>query len=362
MNKKKLISFGLLISSAALIVSISTTAAWFLGYSQLGVGCMDVHIGTKTFEIRPDDKQEFKMGLTKSDLMQVDYFIPCTSAFSSTWMNNKESEPVFRSAYTECASPFMTTVDQAPIAAKGYFSQALFIRSNSDCYVLVDPENTKIYPDYTRNAEKAAQLAGTSKYSKEEIEQQLNSLVHSMRIAILTLGYYGDHNELLDIEADYQFVIFDCFKYKNYNTVDQTVDKTYLGGIMDVDADGWYDSISGKEVLYGEVYNTDKTVYKDPGNADYNFKGEPTCFNAKHDESINTFDLEASLDNGLVIAEEKSLGIEEAGQFAMKMYSGKQRKFVLCIYIEGWDRENTNLTMYAAFKLEINFMAQDGLN
>lgn len=361
MNRDKLVSFGLLIASAALIVSISTTAAWFIGYSQLGVGCMDVKIGTKTFEIRTEEG-DFKMELTKADLNQVDYFIPCTSAFSDTWMSTYEAEPVFRSAYTECSAQFMTTPGQAPVAAKGYFSQPLYLRASSDCYVLVDPDATKIVPDYVRNSEKAAQLAGQSKYSQQEIEQQLNSLVRSMRIAILSLDYYDDHNIKVNRDYDYEFAIFDCYKFRNYGTIEQEEDITFLGGIMDVDSDGYYDSISGKETLYGEIYNTDKVVYDAQTGDDSTLKGEATCFNAKHNGFVETFNFEESVNNGLEIAKEKSIGIQESQQFAMKMYAGLQRKFVLCIYIEGWDRENTNLTMYAAFKLEINFMAQDGLN
>ena len=190
MKKRQLASFALLIASTTLVVSITTTAAWFIGISQLGVGCMDVKIGTKNVEIKTEDG-EFKTELSKADLEQVDYFIPCTSAFKSTWMSANEQMPVFRSSYTECSGADMTNPDLAPIASKGYFAQDLYIRTSGHSYILVDPVNTKIEPDYIRNSEKAAQLAPNSKYTQAEIEQQLNSIVRSLRIGILALGYYN---------------------------------------------------------------------------------------------------------------------------------------------------------------------------
>ncbi|MCR5565064.1 MAG: hypothetical protein K6F59_04670 [Gammaproteobacteria bacterium] len=363
MNKTKLASIGLISASLILIASVTTTAAWFVGLSQLGLGCIDVHIGTKNVEIRTDDG-EFKTELNKSDLAQVDYFIPCTSAFSHTWMDVQASSPIFRSAYTECVSQFMTNESFAPVAAKGYFAQDLYIKTSSDSYVLVDPKETIFEPDYVRNAQKAEQLAGKSGKTKAQIESELNSIVKSMRIAILSLEYYDASNNLdPSLPYDYKFAIFDCYKFENYGEANQKENKTYLGGIMDVDADGYFDAISNKEVLYGEVYNTDKTEYDDPTGEDSLLRGESTCFNAKHNGFVETFNYEKSAANGLEIATENSIGIQEADKkFAMKMYAGKQRKFVLCFYLEGWDLDNTNLTMYAAFKLRISFMAQDGLN
>lgn len=374
MRKKHIISFGLLLTTLAAVGSIASTTAWFIGTSIVKVSAIDVSIGTKRITIS-DDGMDFKDHLTKDDLLKVDYFKPCTSAFSYKWLDAHAQMPDLRTAYNRDENPKQFLTDDQPLAEDnkgeggiGYFAQELYMKTDSEGYILIDPDNTWVEPDVQYN---------TAIGKTPEKIEELNNIAKSLRIAVLTLGYYDNQLNLLPNPYDYGFTIIDCYKYKNYGLPNQTYKDVYLGGVMDIDGDTVFDynRESNCETLYGEINGIDVTdplindkIYDEITDINTPYvldpKGEPTWCNASHKGSVRAFNREKAEANGIVVSKEKSVAVQDLDShaFAMHMYGGIKRKFVLCFYLEGWDQENTNLTMHAGFKVQVNFMFQDGIS
>ena len=75
---------------------------------------------------------------------------------------------------------------------------------------------------------------------------------------------------------------------------------------------------------------------------------------AKHAPNVKTFNKEKSLENGLELAKEeiyKLSDFERVGytDFVIPVKRYTPTKFVLSIYIEGWDLDSVNYTMGATF-------------
>lgn len=356
MEKKKIISMGIALSALALVAAISSTTAWFLGASYLEVSSVDIEIGSKDFKITTDPEVGFFDGLDKSMLKQVDYFIPCSSAYSDLWLDAKETYPIFRSNYTECKSSDMTAENLAPVCDtdNGYFCQELFLQANANCFALVDPINTICTPNYEYNEKSAQEVYDSGQYpdlTKEDIKAYLNSVAKCVRFSILVLN--NTDSESL---ADYNYAIFDPFKKEmvGENIIEN---HTYYAGLMDIDGDGFYDSYGGKETLYGQVDDSDKAVYDSATGIDTSIEGQFTCFNARHSGANETLNIEASQANGMKFVEEPSIAVMDADkEFYIPLKINVPRRFVLSIYLEGWDLDCTNLTMHAGFEIEINFM------
>ena len=174
--------------------------------------------------------------------------------------------------------------------------------------------------------------------SKEQIETNLNNIENSLRIS------------LLEDSSDYKFNIIDPKK---------DIDTPYFG-ILDLNNDHYYDSYvtsdnKKQEFLFGEYYNDEKIVYK------YNdVENEITDFNtfsAKHEANSYSVDLATSIENGLTVNYENSVSLSEVTSNLefIKLDAFIEKRFVLDIYIEGWDKDNITLGEFGAFTSLIKF-------
>ena len=180
--------------------------------------------------------------------------------------------------------------------------------------------------------------------SVEQIEAKLNRIEDSIRLSILVLNDTGK-----EINDDYQYVIVDPHK-------DGT---TNLGGILDIDGDGYYDSVNGKEVIYGDVLDSSKAIWKeDVRSEDLGNIGTHSCFDAAHKKGVHELDFEKSKDMNIV--EEHSLSLEELNQFTFTLQADLSKKIVLSLYIEGWDKDSVDYTMYSHFITSLGFKLVDG--
>ena len=127
---------------------------------------------------------------------------------------------------------------------------------------------------------------------------------------------------------------------------------------------GYFDTYNHKEVLYGEVYSTNpnKTVeecivYDDPLEEETVVAREDrTCFNARNYAGDRKINLEESMENGLEIKKENSIGIEEVEEKVLiPVASNKSTRLVLSFYQEGWDLENTDFIRYSHFIVNVLF-------
>ena len=57
------------------------------------------------------------------------------------------------------------------------------------------------------------------------------------------------------------------------------------------------------------------------------------------------------------VAKENSIAVEEAeNSVYIPLYENEPRKLYISFYLEGWDLDNTNITMFAYFTINISFM------
>ena len=57
----------------------------------------------------------------------------------------------------------------------------------------------------------------------------------------------------------------------------------------------------------------------------------------------------------MIINEEKSLSLSELDQFEMTLQPDVSKKIVLSLYIEGWDTDSVNYTMFSRFLTGVSF-------
>ena len=341
------------------VATVSMSVAWYATSRQLYINSIDITIDAdRELEISTTRDGEYVdfINYTQSEAEGV--FMPVTSAHSSLWMSQKQDMPTF---YDETKSSEIEDADLYDVATKGYFCKKVYLKSDDDVYVTIDPEKTFIKPyetelkdfnfDYARKLHAEYQRSQDQFYKNltvEQIEERLDRVIKAMRFSIL----------IKDVD-EYKYKIIDPLKEG----------ETLLGGILDNDVDRYYDyyKVNGqdeyKERVYGEVLaKPEQYVYDDAEAADSSFLDEndaPNAFNARHKKGIKRFNLEESIKKGLEIKKEDSIDLKdfynEAKPFYFPVYRNTPKEVVVSIYIEGWDLESVNYTMGAAFISELSF-------
>ena len=347
MNNKysKIIIPLLSVTSIVLLSSISISLAWYATGNSLTIDNMKVTLASEpALEIGiKNDNQDIifyknEVPYTAIENKIVKEFEPVSSMYCSSWINNKENNPTFYSKYTKAKKSDTSTFKKTNKARSGYFELEFYLKSDRDIFVTLD-ESSYLKANKDINKNKANQL--TSTYlglSKEQIETNLNNIENSLRIS------------LLEDSSDYKFNIIDPKK---------DIDTPYFG-ILDLNNDHYYDSYvtsdnKKQEFLFGEYYNDEKIVYK------YNdVENEITDFNtfsAKHEANSYSVDLATSIENGLTVNYENSVSLSEVTSNLefIKLDAFIEKRFVLDIYIEGWDKDNITLVEFGAFTSLIKF-------
>lgn len=285
-----------------------------------------------------------------------------------SWMERKESTPVFADSYSTCS----TKVPFQPLkATSGYFSQELYFLSNDDCYVTLDPtacyfngyiatsSGMELVNSQVKDAIHQQNLKAAKKlYEKTEdndVEKwatNMDDLIKSLRISILVPD-----------EEDYQYTIIDPFKEKDEDGND--VD-TYFGGRLNSDTDDYFDYYiddddTKKEVFYGDIDETtrENIVYDKLVTTDTSSSGkiidayEKSSFTAYTKKDTCPVNFTSSINNGVKVAKEHSYALCDQGysnsDLMIPVKKGVVKKIVLSIYLEGWDTDCINNTMGASF-------------
>lgn len=337
------------------VAAAAMAIAWYATSRTLYINSIDISIDAeRDLKISLDKDSGYVDHISHTEVDAEGVFMPVTSAHSSEWMSLKKDMPVFYDETKFSDLEYATLYEEAN---KGYFSEKFYLKSDDDVYVTIDAgksfikENSVANEDYAEvlyNEYQEFQEEFYKDLSKVEIKEMLDKIVKAMRYSIL----------IKDGE-EYQYVIIDPYKDK----------VTSLGGVLDNDVDRYYDyyqvgdTDEYKERVYGEIIGDESMyVYDDPLDDDSSYMDEndaPSAFNARHKEGIKRFNLEESINQGLVIKEEESIDIKDFNKdkkpFHFPVYRDTPKEVVVSIYIEGWDLESVNYTMGAAFISDLAF-------
>ena len=359
--KKTTITISFLIGIIALTtISIASSFAWY----SMGIGnridAIDVKIDAdrELYIDINEEPEEKKTEIKYEELNQVKVFAPVTSAHRDEWMSNKEKAPKF---YDDTIFYPTESVPSLKEVNTGYFSQDIYLFSDDDVYVTIDPNTTYIKANEEYNKDYAKLLykdiqssnnpddVSLKDLSEEEIYLRLNELVKAMRFSILVLS---DKDK-------YDYVIINPYKDG----------ETLLGGVLDNSNDQYYDyykdaSNVAYERVYGDMNDRSLIVYDEPNEQDSSFLDAnmpASAFNARHKQGVRSFNYEASKANGFFFKEEGAHGLDEFknrvnSPLNIPVYKNKANRINVSIYIEGYDLNSVNYTMGATFLANLDFI------
>lgn len=303
------------------VATVSMSIAWYASSTQVRIEGLVMTVDCdRELWISTAKDGEFVEKLEPEQLHQVKTFSPVTAAHSDRWLNNKSDMPVF---YDETKYSTYEYADLVTVANRGYFSQKLYLLSDDDVYVTIDPAGTSIEAQMGSETPQAKQLAKAMRYSI-----------------------------LITDQEEYNYAIIDPNKETD----------TLFAGILDNDKDKFFDyyvTDSGSyERLYGEYEGTPD--YGEASNQDSELvrpNEDPDAFNAKHRRGVKPVILEEN--ENFKIKREPSIGLDEFNQevkpFRIPVYRNKPQEIVLSLYIEGWDLDSINFTKGADFQSSIQF-------
>ena len=370
MNKSRLILSSLVGTIALGALSLSFSLAWYASGDRLSISSVDMTIKSDT-GVRVStstDLNTFKEELDlNSDEIQEDgktFFLkPASSMYRDEWLTSEASVPLFY----DCSIVDSFGANSTLELKDGFYQKKLYLLTDTNYYVGLDVKKSLFENDETANSLRARQLYASEEnkglgLTEEEINEALNKLINCLRVSVLV----NDVNE--EEMADRFFII---------NPTKQEDEKTYLGGRLDNDNDGYFDTypdfdenneVIEKEIVYGEVNDRSLISYKEPVDPLWQEeKKEQTqrfhgnSFSGESKKSAYTFDKEASLVNGLVINEEGALSLDELETIMIPCYAGQPREIVISIYLEGWDLDCVNATMGASFNTTLSFKLLRGI-
>lgn len=339
MKKKKIVAFGVSIMSLIAVSSVTATLAWYFNgvYAQIDQVTITLK-GEPNLKISTsNDLTTFKETLTKDELIKVDKFNPVSSMYSRRWTEQKQAHPSFVDDYSH-----LEDSDVPFYAISGYYSQDLYLLSDDDVIVTFNSKTFSFAADEAKNEQAYESVRyNFPTLKKEEIIANLNSINKSLRAAIL-----------IPSQDDYDFVIYDPYK----------TSETNFAGVIDENLDGYfdYDKNADKETVYGDYNDATKFVYDAAPSQDIPYTGINTCFNSGHKKDIEMFNLSKSIDAGLLVGQEDSVGPEQIeNELKIALEEGVPKKINLSIYLEGWDLDNTILMEYASFLADIQFKIKE---
>jgi len=349
MKKDRKIAFGVMLASLTLIASIVSTIAWFEGASYLEVNGFYITLHDKNIEIS-DDGEDFTDFIGSDETSNISEFSPISSAFSDEWIAEKSPMPKFANSYTsKAAATSGLSIDNPNM---GFYCGQFYIKSDSDVNITLNAEKTSFLGDHQYNSEHFEEAKNNNPLllgmSDEEIIAELDRVCESLRMSILVLNDYGIEEDDPHYFDDYAYYVIDPYKKET----------TYFGGLLDINEDSFYDyGEDNKEILYGELENEDKIVYDEPALENGDLVGKNTCFNARTCQGVEHVNIEKSQQNGLKIAKEKSYTLEECfDNVLIPISKARPKRMVISLYLEGWDRDNTNFARYAGFIINVCFM------
>ena len=369
MNKNRLILTSLVGTIALGALSLSMSLAWYASGDRLGISAVDMEIKSDNL-IRVSTSTERSTFVTDLNLNslddgdQVSYFKPVSSMYRENWFASEKQVPLFY----DCSTADAFGDAHNSYVTSGFYQTELYLLTATDQYVGLDVDKSLFESDEETNFLRARQFCASDKnaalgLSVEEVAEALNKLIDCLRVSILINDVDGGLEDC--------YFIIDPTKKDN--------EETLLGGRLDNDNDGYYDTYPDvdptgqkefveKEIVYGEVNDTSLISYNNPVDPEaveevidqsHYFFGN--SFSAQSKKSAYTFDEESSLAQGLSFKEEGALSLNELDKIVIPCYENQPRQIIVSIYLEGWDLDCINSTMGASFNTQLSFKLLGGI-
>ncbi|MBE6136080.1 MAG: hypothetical protein E7181_02280 [Erysipelotrichaceae bacterium] len=353
--KAKLLALGGLLFSLGVVTSVATTYAWYTINVLASLPNLNVKITNdtsfdltidllnKTRRINHDDKDHIDEdgNFTGYTLADMDYdpdigLNDVSGMFASEWMDNADpltTMPRFRRSY----GPTPSSPEASSEATQGYLQTTLLLNASKDCDIYLSTDTGIISADTEETA---------SKKGKELAK--LQKVTNTIR-----LSFYSDDGYYIAYQQD-----------------PGVMRNTYYGGPLDMNGDGYYDYVDGKEVFYGEYENSDAINYKhnDEDTAPYEEALRDT-FHANHApgvDYVDAYDREHPNDD-IGVNKEDSVNIYELIydeneplrplQSVCSIKAGVEKRLVFSLYCEGWDLDMTDAIESASFNINLGFIA-----
>ena len=346
--KKSNLILGFYVGVIALCVAtVSMSIAWYASSTQVRIDGITMTIDAdRDLGISLEKDGEYG---EKIEIEEKDDFSPVTSAHANRWLSTKADMPVF---YDETQYSTYEYANLVQETQRGYISQKIYLLSDDDIYVTIDPTKTYIGPDneaVAKNLYEEYQAGDDDELkalTEEQIRDRLDKLAEAMRFSILITS-----------EQDYNYAIIDPHKNK----------PTVLGGLLDNNINRYYDHYikESDHLSYERVYGeyTGEPKYDEASDTDSDYlepNEDPNAFNARHKAGVKLFNEEKSKnEGGFQFAVENSIALEDFNKdvkpFRIPVYRNQPQEIVLSIYIEGWDLESINHTKGAKFDSNIRF-------
>ena len=318
--------------------SVAATYAWFqvrdfARIDQISMSMRDdssLLIGLKD----EDGHIEYKSSLSEADLALADpdyeantYLKDVSSMFSSSWLDAPGDPdgktPILRMPYAKEEGTTITSP-----ATRGFLQFETYFRSNVACHLYLD-DATKAVPLERWNRE----IADKTDYTEEELNQVLDCV---------RVSFYSKEG----------FVIAEPGQKQSSNT-------KFGGPLQAKSLDGYYDSVDGKETMYGEF--SGEPSYLPAPEEDLVPYEDDTSFHAKHKAGVEIVDP-TSVD----VATEKTLPLDDmlyrGGPSGKKatclgtLSPNEDYRLVISVYIEGWDVDLTDALATGKFRLDLSFV------
>ena len=372
MNKRKIIISTLTGTIALAALSISLTLAWYGASDRLNVENLEVSVQAKgNLKVSTSPNHEsFVEDLTNKDLNNLSddfLFAPVSTMHKKNWMDQKAAVPEF---YDSSAKEVLSSGEPYLEKAEfGFFQRDIYLYTTmSNQFATLDLSDEADGGSFFKTGDNFARAQDLyNKYHDvwnlelSEIQDKLDSLINCLRVSIL-----------VNQGEDYHYYIIDPTKNEG--------EVTYLGGRLDNDKNGYFDSYKNlqgehKEVIYGEVNDRSLIKYDDPVDPDFKDNSGAAVvdeaahflsnsFVANSKPSVYTYNEEKSKENSFEIAKEDSLSLEKLKtddtSLLIPLVSGEPTKIVLSIYLEGWDLDCINATMGASFNTKLSFKLKGG--
>ena len=352
--KAQLMLLGGLLFSLGLVTSITTTYAWFQINPLLTVQDLNLRINPNADDywltvdlinskgrINHDDIEHYpdhfdeEGNFTGFTLADMDYdpevgLNDVSGMFADEWLNDStKTRPEFRSnygAYPGNKDHYTKSV----VATKGYLQTVFVFTAGEDCEVYLTKDSGIKSMD-------TAESAQSKKKNLEDLLQVANTVRFS---------FYSDDGYYIA-------------KQPEDETHEDITYETYYGGVLDMNGDGYYDSVDGEEVLYGEYEG--EATYNDNVSDSLPYENGST-FTANHQPGVKQVNVDyqkivkepAASIKTYIYDEDKPM---RPLQSICKLKKGEEKQVVFSVYCEGWDKYMTDALASASFNITLGFTA-----